>query len=59
MCHQRARFLRNMRGLRGILRDVVEGPGAAFGLAVICPPDDFQTLVRHALIRYSYRQDRA
>ena len=43
----------------GSYRDVVEGPGAAFGLAVICPPDDFQTMVRHALIRYSYRQERA
>jgi len=37
---------------------VVAGPGAANGLAVICVSADFKTMVRHALIRYTYRQER-
>jgi excisionase family DNA binding protein len=42
----------------GSYRDVVVGPGAANGLAVICESEDFETMVRHALIRHSYRQER-
>jgi excisionase family DNA binding protein len=42
----------------GPYRDVVEGPGASNGLAVICNSDDFETMVRHALIRCRYRGDR-
>jgi hypothetical protein len=39
-------------------RDIVVGPGAPNGLAVICNQDDVQTMVRHALIRYRYRAER-
>jgi hypothetical protein len=42
----------------GPYQDVVVGPGASNGLAVICGPDDFQTMARHALIRYRYREER-
>lgn len=46
-------------GLRtGAYRDVVTGPGASNGLAVICDSADLQTMVRHALIRYKYRKER-
>jgi hypothetical protein len=34
-------------------RDVVNGPGAPSGLAVICAQTDYVTMVRHALIRYT------
>lgn len=40
-------------------RDVVVGPGAANGLAVICGSEDFEIMVRHALIRHTYRRERA
>jgi len=43
----------------GPYREVVDGPGAANGQAVICASDDFQTMAKHALIRYSYSQARA
>jgi excisionase family DNA binding protein len=43
----------------GSYRDVVVGPGAANGQAVICGSEDFETMVRHALIRHTYRQERA
>jgi hypothetical protein len=39
-------------------RDIVTGPGASNGLAVMSRPDDFETMIRHALIRYHFRQDR-
>jgi excisionase family DNA binding protein len=42
----------------GPYHDVVVGPGAANGMAVICNSDDIQTMVRHALIRYGYRKER-
>ena len=42
----------------GPYRDIVDGPGASNGLAVICNSDDLTTMVRHALIRYKYRQER-
>lgn len=42
----------------GPYQDVVVGPGASNGLAVICNPDDFPTMVRHALIRCRYREER-
>jgi len=42
----------------GPYRDVVKGPGASNGLAVICDSEDFEIMVTHALIRYKYRQER-
>jgi excisionase family DNA binding protein len=42
----------------GAYRDVVNGPGASNGLAVICDAADYSTMVTHALIRYKYRQER-
>ncbi len=42
----------------GPYQDVVIGRGASNGLAVICSPDDFRTMTRHALIRYRYREER-
>ena len=42
----------------GPYRNVVDGPGASNGLAVICHPDDLETMVRHALIRHTYREAR-
>ncbi len=38
--------------------DVVTGPGASNGLAVVCDSQDFPTMVKHALVRYRYREDR-
>lgn len=43
----------------GPYRDVVVGPNASNGLAVICKSDDIQTMASHALIRHTYRQERA
>lgn len=42
----------------GPYQDVVVGPGASNGLAVICEANDLETMVKHALIRYRYRQER-
>jgi excisionase family DNA binding protein len=42
----------------GPYQQVVVGPGASNGLAVICESDDIRTMVIHALIRYQYRKDR-
>jgi len=42
----------------GPYQDVVVGPGASNGLGIICSPDDLATMVRHALIRYRYREER-
>jgi hypothetical protein len=43
----------------GPYRDVVVGPNASNGLAVICKSDDIQTTATHALVRCTYRQERA
>jgi excisionase family DNA binding protein len=42
----------------GIYSDEVKGRGMPNGQAVICGVDDFETMVRHALIRYRYREER-
>jgi excisionase family DNA binding protein len=42
----------------GPYREVVEGSGAANGLAVICDAGDLELMVKHALIRYQFRKDR-
>lgn len=36
----------------------VKGPGTSNGQAVVCAANDFHTMVRHALIRTRYRQER-
>ncbi len=41
-----------------VYSEKVKGPGTSNGQAVVCPADDFHTMVRHALIRTRYRQDR-
>ena len=43
----------------GPYRDVVEGPGASNGLAVVCGDLDFGTMIKHALIRCRFREERA
>jgi excisionase family DNA binding protein len=43
----------------GPYRDVVVGPNASNGLAVICKSDNIHAMGKHALIRYTYRQERA
>lgn len=43
----------------GRYRDIVDGPGAPNGLAVICRSNDFETMVKHALIRHRFREARA
>jgi hypothetical protein len=42
-----------------IYSDVVKGSGTSNGQAVVCPSSDFQTMVRHALIRTRFRDERA
>ena len=42
----------------GGYREIVAGPGAPNGLAVICDPADIQSMARHGLIRYRYREAR-
>lgn len=42
----------------GQYRDVVDGPGASNGMAVVCQASDFETMVKHALIRSKYREER-
>ncbi len=39
-------------------KDVVAGPGAANCMAVICEHDEIEIMVRHALIRFRYRQEK-
>jgi hypothetical protein len=39
--------------------DVVVGAGASNGLAVVCDSEDFATMLKHALIRYRFREERA
>jgi excisionase family DNA binding protein len=43
----------------GPYNSVVQGPHASNGLAVICDSQDVETMVRHALIRYRFREARA
>ena len=43
----------------GSYRDVVDGPRASNGLAVVCRASDFETIVKHALIRCKYREERS
>ncbi|MFB3915760.1 MAG: helix-turn-helix domain-containing protein [Terriglobales bacterium] len=43
----------------GSYREVVDGPGASNGMAVVCQASDFETMVKHALIRYTYRAERS
>jgi excisionase family DNA binding protein len=43
----------------GPYSDVVVGPGASTGLAVICDAEDFDTMLKHAFIRYQFRRERA
>lgn len=38
--------------------EVVVGPGASNGLAVVCAEQDLVTMVRHAVIRYLFRRER-
>jgi len=38
--------------------EVVVGPGASNGLAVICDSNDIDTMIKHALIRYRFREER-
>lgn len=42
----------------GPYKDVVVGPSAPNGMAVICDADDVDTMVRHALIRFQYREEK-
>ena len=39
--------------------EVVVGAGASNGLAVVCDSQDLDTMVKHALIRYRFREERA
>ncbi len=42
----------------GKYRDIVDGPNASNGAAVICNASDLATMVKHALIRYHYWEER-
>ena len=42
----------------GPYRDIVDGPHAYNGLTIVCSSDDLETMVTHARIRYTYRQER-
>lgn len=42
----------------GPYSNVVTGSGASTGLAVICDADDVDTMIKHALIRYQFREER-
>ncbi len=42
----------------GSYREIVDGPNARNGLAVICDSSELGTMIRHALIRCKYRQER-
>lgn len=54
-----ARLPAEYSGLRiGPYRDIVTGPGAPNGLAVLCDPHDVESMARHGVIRYRYRADR-
>jgi excisionase family DNA binding protein len=43
----------------GSYNEVVQGPRASNGVAVLCDSQDFATMVKHALIRYKFREGRA
>jgi hypothetical protein len=43
----------------GPYSDVVVGASASNGLAVVCDSQDFATMLKHALIRYRFREERA
>jgi excisionase family DNA binding protein len=43
----------------GSYGDVVRGPYASSGVAVICDSQDLATMTKHALIRYRFREERA
>lgn len=38
--------------------EVVVGTGASNGLAVVCESNDIDTMIKHALIRYRFREER-
>jgi hypothetical protein len=38
--------------------EVVVGAGASNGLAVVCESNDIHTMIKHALIRYRFREER-
>lgn len=38
--------------------EVVVGAGASNGLAVVCESKDIETMIKHALIRYRFREER-
>lgn len=42
----------------GSYSEVVQGPRASAGVAVVCDSQDFTTMVKHALIRYRFREGR-
>jgi len=42
----------------GPYSEIVIGPGASNGMAVVCESRDFETMVKHALIRYRFRKER-
>jgi excisionase family DNA binding protein len=41
-----------------VYSEKVKGPGTSNGQAVVCSVDDFEAMVRHALIRTRYREER-
>ena len=41
-----------------VYSEKVKGPGTANGQAVVCATNDFETMIRHALIRTKYREER-
>ena len=41
-----------------VYSDKVKGSGSSSGQAVVCPVNDFPAMVRHALIRTKYREER-
>jgi excisionase family DNA binding protein len=43
----------------GSYNEVVRGPRASNGVAVVCDSRDFATMVKHALVRYRFREGRA
>ena len=43
----------------GSYNEVVQGPRASNGVAVLCDSRDFAAMVKHALIRYKFREGRA
>jgi len=43
----------------GSYREIVDGPNASYGMAVICAQNDYPTMVKHALIRYTTSKTQA